>query len=141
MPESIGNSTHPTPLLPAWTETICNYETKRVMRACKRAEKKGLTPTLTLEQWLTSLHAHKFTCFFCGGAAESLEHVEPLWAGGNTTAENCKPACKACNQGRNFVAWGVHYFNKAVAEQSASIADDLFALITPQAREMVLLHL
>lgn len=138
MSESIDNCSRAAALLPAWSETTRCRETVRVRRAQKRAEKKGLVPTLTLEAWLATLYRHRLRCFFCGGVADSLEHKRPLWAGGNTTVENCLPACKPCNQSRNFVAWGVHYLNKAVAEQSQSVADDLFALISAEAKEMVL---
>lgn len=138
MPESTVYFTDPPPLLPPWTQSITRYETKRVERARAKAEKRGHTATLTVGEWLTILFDHNFECHFCDGPAETLEHVRPLWAGGNTTADNCKPCCKACNQSRNFVAWGVHYFNKAVDEQSLAIANDLFALITDEAQAMVL---
>ena len=39
-------------------------------------------------------------CLYCGGAADSIDHVIPRLAGGPDAADNLIPACKACNSSK-----------------------------------------
>lgn len=104
-------------------------EKRRVWQARRRARRRGLSPTLTLTQWIQILYDHNWRCVFCGHTAESLEHVTPLWAGGNTTPQNCVPACINCNNLREHVAQGVHHLNKAIPLLANGSANDLFAML------------
>lgn len=36
-------------------------------------------------------------CLYCGNAAHSIDHIQPLSRGGRSATENCVPACLACN--------------------------------------------
>jgi HNH endonuclease len=55
--------------------------------------------TLTLPEWIATLRYFNWTCTYCRERKyELLEHFIPLkHDGGGTTAENCIPACYACN--------------------------------------------
>lgn len=47
-------------------------------------------------------------CVYCGGVANSLDHVIPKAIGGKTVASNLVPACKPCNGNkgdRELVDW------------------------------------
>jgi hypothetical protein len=52
--------------------------------------------TLTLIEWLDTLHHFRWQCAYCGERPfQVMSHVTPLPAGG-TTADNCVPACYPC---------------------------------------------
>ena len=87
-------------LLPAYTETTFEKERRRVRWARRRAIKKGLRPTLYTKKWLQIVIDHGWRCHFCNGPFETLEHLQPIGLGGNTSPENCVPACHLCNQRR-----------------------------------------
>lgn len=36
-------------------------------------------------------------CAYCGGLADTLDHIEPIAAGGSTSWENLTAACRSCN--------------------------------------------
>lgn len=38
-----------------------------------------------------------FTCAYCGGYGDTIDHVIPQSKGGGSTYENCVTACKKCN--------------------------------------------
>ena len=82
-------------------------EGRRVAKHTRRARKQGLAGTLTDEEWLAVLEKHGWSCAFCGGPFESLEHRVPLHQGGGTTAQNCVPACISCNDLRDWVYRGI----------------------------------
>lgn len=46
-----------------------------------------------LERWRRQGRA----CLYCGGAAETVEHVVPITRGGTNFEGNLVPACRACN--------------------------------------------
>jgi 5-methylcytosine-specific restriction endonuclease McrA len=71
----------------------------RVIQVHKQKSKQaGLPATLTLEQWLHTLRYFHGKCAYCQEQTyEELDHFIPTDAGGGTTARNCVPACKACN--------------------------------------------
>jgi hypothetical protein len=49
-----------------------------------------------MEQWIETLEYFDYTCAYCGGDYEVLEHYLPIYKAG-TTASNCVPACLHCN--------------------------------------------
>ena len=77
-------------------------EVTRTARARRRARKKGLPATLTVEQWEAIKLAYGNRCAYCGkkeGKKRLLtqDHVIPIEKGGGTTSDNIVPACKSCN--------------------------------------------
>lgn len=53
---------------------------------------------LRLRDWLAALDEHGRQCFYCGSSEEiQIEHLVPLWSGGDNTRSNVVPACKSCN--------------------------------------------
>jgi 5-methylcytosine-specific restriction endonuclease McrA len=36
-------------------------------------------------------------CVYCGGSADSVDHIEPISAGGTGDWDNLAPACRSCN--------------------------------------------
>ena len=73
-------------------------EAKRVASHVHRAQRQNLGATLTVKQWLDTLNQYLWRCAYCGGPFECLEHLVPEQLGGPTTAQNCYPACRACNR-------------------------------------------
>lgn len=52
------------------------------------------------------LKRDKFKCVLCGcGASENrrleVDHIKPLWTGGNNNLSNYRTLCNVCNVGRN----------------------------------------
>lgn len=74
-------------------------EVSQINCARRRAKKKGLPATLTVEQWEVIKIAYGNRCAYCGKKPGQLtqDHVIPLSKGGGTIAENIVPACKSCN--------------------------------------------
>jgi 5-methylcytosine-specific restriction endonuclease McrA len=52
--------------------------------------------------------AHDGRCYICHGDAEQYDHVQPLAAGGKTTADNLRPVCSGCNA-RKGDEWPVDF--------------------------------
>jgi 5-methylcytosine-specific restriction endonuclease McrA len=80
----------------------CRYDVmNKIIRQKKRARVKGNEATLTTAQWVKKLYDSQGYCHYChkhiGYSALTLEHLIPVANGGGTTAENCVPACMACN--------------------------------------------
>lgn len=51
---------------------------------------------------------HGAWCAYCGDTPTTVEHVTPVSAGGDTSIDNCVPACRTCNISkgpRPLVAW------------------------------------
>ncbi|MBB6733206.1 HNH endonuclease [Cohnella sp. CBP 2801] len=42
----------------------------------------------------------QYTCRFCGGYGDTIDHVLPRAKGGHTTPDNCVCACNECNQSK-----------------------------------------
>ena len=77
-------------------------EADRVRHHLHMARKYGLSATLTLEEWLSTLAYFHWKCAYCQHAPYTvLEHFEPMIAGGGTTRYNCVPACDECNLGKH----------------------------------------
>ena len=43
------------------------------------------------------LAMHDYTCAYCGGRADSIDHFHPVAAGGTNDMANLYPACMTCN--------------------------------------------
>ena len=43
------------------------------------------------------MHRDRFRCAYCGGRAETIDHVVPRSRGGTHTWENCVACCASCN--------------------------------------------
>jgi 5-methylcytosine-specific restriction endonuclease McrA len=43
------------------------------------------------------MHRDRFRCAYCGGKADTVDHVVPRSRGGDHTCENCVAACSTCN--------------------------------------------
>nr|WP_068603517.1 HNH endonuclease [Paenibacillus swuensis] len=44
------------------------------------------------------LKRDRYTCYFCGGYGDTIDHLLPRVKGGHTTPVNCVIACNLCNQ-------------------------------------------
>lgn len=80
----------------------------------KRARLVRCEATLTLKQWLTTLHHFQWRCAYCQGPYETLEHLIPIQRGGGTTAGNCIPSCKSCNSRK-----GLRLPDEIIAKESS----------------------
>lgn len=76
-----------------------NYarELRIVKSQVSRAKRAGLEASLSFQEWIGILDRYSWKCAYCGGRYEALEHVNPIFCGGGTTAQNCVPSCHACN--------------------------------------------
>lgn len=73
-------------------------ESTKVQHHVNSAKRLGLPATLTLPEWMETLSYFEWKCAYCRKAPYAvLEHVQPIIAGGGTTAFNCVPACARCN--------------------------------------------
>ncbi len=68
----------------------------------RRARKKELKSTLTLEEWQYIVDQHFGCCHYCGTKTDKLhqEHKIPVSKGGGYTKENIVPACPSCNRAK-----------------------------------------
>ena len=80
-------------------------ESNRVNSANTRARKLGLEADLTLDQWIAILESYNYSCGYCGGHFEEIDHVRPLSEGGATTAGNVIPCCSKCNKRKGSTTW------------------------------------
>lgn len=87
-----------------WNATPQGRELARHLAERRRAMKAGATATLTVEDWAACLSYFDHRCAYCGtDGPMQQEHVVPLIRGGEHTATNVVPACRACN-GSKFTA-------------------------------------
>ena len=103
-----------TPFLP-YLKPVIEREAARVARQVRRAQRKRLPATLTLEAWLRTLARYEWRCAYCRKQFETLDHLEPIKDGGGTTAENCVPACERCNMERARFAQRVEQIGAELA--------------------------
>jgi 5-methylcytosine-specific restriction endonuclease McrA len=92
-------------------------EKRRVTWANRRAWRKQLPATLTLEQWFEILEYYSYRCAYCRlpFSYDHLEHVVPLSSRiAGTTADNCAPACASCNKrkGRKALEYWTSLFDQ-----------------------------
>lgn len=84
----------------------------------RRAVKKKLPRTLTIEQWESTKSHFLNSCSYCGMSEEEhlktfkevlhQDHFIPLKSGGEYTHNNIIPACRSCNSSKNeqnFFEW------------------------------------
>ena len=84
---------------------ICNMINQR-----RRAKKKQLPNTLTLEQWEQCKQYFKNSCAYCGEEKPlAREHFIPLSKGGEYTHNNIIPVCRNCNSRKNNKAFEEFY--------------------------------
>ncbi len=70
----------------------------KVLRQVRRAKAHGRPATLTTGQWRYAIRCFAGRCAYCEDAPyQVLDHYVPVAAGGGTTANNCVPACRACD--------------------------------------------
>lgn len=48
--------------------------------------------------WMIRMRAE--SCHYCDGPGGTIDHVVPKSRGGQTSPENCVPACRECNHAR-----------------------------------------
>lgn len=65
-----------------------------------RVAARGGEATLRYDEWFQIVAQHEGRCVYCGSVAEAMDHALPVSRGGGTTAENCVPACTACNSAK-----------------------------------------
>jgi hypothetical protein len=59
---------------------------------------EDLCPKSHARRWRRSLHLLTGRrCLYCGSPSQSIDHVKPLSHGGQSSTENCVPACLSCN--------------------------------------------
>lgn len=114
-------------------------ERAKVDYAKFRAKEFGLPATLTVEQWLETLNFFGFSCAYCGGPYEVLEHFIPLKRGGEgTTVINCFPACVHCNRKKgtidpyDYVDLLAHLFDHARLEKVVQHIQAKHFLVHPE---------
>jgi len=85
----------------------------------RRAKKRELPATLTVEQWRAIKESFGNKCAYCGKEKPlEQEHFHPLSKGGEYTHNNIIPACKSCNSSKCdklFDEWypTFEYYSKA----------------------------
>ena len=84
-------------------------EDRRMQKQIRRAAKKGLPATLTIDEWNNIKLAFNTACAYCGASGElDKEHFIALTKGGEYTHNNIIPACRSCNSSKNnrdFFEW------------------------------------
>jgi hypothetical protein len=82
----------------------CSYSTQKY-----RNIKRGLTCTLTLEEWEQTKKEFGNKCAYCGKTRNLVqEHYVPVSLAGSFTKENIVPSCASCNNSKNnklFADW------------------------------------
>lgn len=63
---------------------------------------------------LKILARDQYTCYWCGGPGDTIDHVIPWSKGGRTTMNNCICACSACNGERGDTPAGEFALTKRV---------------------------
>ena len=91
---------------PHFSEHICwecwNAERLR-LRSNNRAKRNKRSPTgrISTRHWLTVLEASKWGCVVCGTRGRhklTLDHIQPINAGGTNTHDNIQPLCVPCHE-------------------------------------------
>lgn len=61
----------------------------------------ALKPYRATSHWkklrLQVLNRDAWTCAYCGGQANEVDHIYPKSKGGEDSLDNCVAACKMCN--------------------------------------------
>lgn len=72
-------------------------EQTRLAFAKQKDRKRGNIHILTLEEWFWTLRFFEFTCVYCGGPFEQMDHCQPLSKRGKSAFGNCVPSCASDN--------------------------------------------
>lgn len=76
-------------------------EGQRLQKQFTRAQRAGTPATLTLREWFSIIEQFNGICALCKECPfQEMDHLIPVALGGGTTAENCIPTCKKCNNGK-----------------------------------------
>lgn len=71
------------------------------------------------------LETYGDACVYCGGPAETWDHLIPVAAGGLTEQMNMAPACRSCNSSkkdRDLLDWAPRLLaNEVVVERLARV--------------------
>jgi 5-methylcytosine-specific restriction endonuclease McrA len=81
----------------------CQTKRNEVLPHNTRARKLGLPANLDYKQWSQTLFHFNQSCAYCGGDYDVIEHFTPLTLGGETSAQNCVPACVRCNSSKSNI--------------------------------------
>src|SRR5258708_13859712 len=79
------------------TERYCDVcersrpnELQKLWTHLDRAQSRSLPATLTIDQWIRTLHLCEYRCAYCRSRPyKHFEHYIPLRHGGGTTQSNC----------------------------------------------------
>lgn len=86
-----------------------NREIYNISNQKRRARMKGLTSTLTVQEWKNAIEYFNNECCYCGRKEPLVqEHFIPVSKGGGYTANNIIPSCKSCNSSKgikDFYKW------------------------------------
>jgi hypothetical protein len=85
-----------------FTYPVASRVKSNVDRQNERARDIGSRGQLDHNEWKRWLDAFNKECAYCGMIthSECIEHVYPLWRGGENTIYNTVPACRACNMSK-----------------------------------------
>lgn len=85
-----------------YCQTPKGKEIVRKLAQKKKALKKSLLATLTIDDWHDSLLFFEHSCAYCGISDIQLQqdHVIPLSKGGYYVRSNIVPACPSCNSSK-----------------------------------------
>lgn len=85
-----------------YTVTDLEKAGTRVRSNSKRARRFGCHQHISALEWLNLCHAAGFRCAICGSDRPlTVDHIQPLSAGGSNELTNIQPVCEACNFGRD----------------------------------------
>lgn len=65
----------------------------------KRMRRRGAPMDEGAKEWATVILNDP--CVYCGGEADTIDHIEPIAAGGSGAWDNLAPACRGCNSSKN----------------------------------------
>jgi 5-methylcytosine-specific restriction endonuclease McrA len=94
---------------------VNKLERDRVHRANARTRKLRLGSSLTYSQWIFILEKYKWSCAYCGGPHERLDHVKPVSRGGGTTRFNVVPSCNSCNSKKSAILLQHNVYSRGYA--------------------------
>ncbi len=64
----------------------------------RRSQRRGVPFTEGARQYAVLLSGDP--CAYCGGVADSIDHITPVVGGGNSEWDNLAPSCKPCNSSK-----------------------------------------
>ncbi len=73
---------------------------KDCQRQLVRRERMGVSSKAWAELRRMVLERDDYTCQYCGGYGDTVDHVVPLAANGETTKDNLVAACLPCNSSK-----------------------------------------